>query len=48
MTMHKQSSPYDSYRFEQAVAVAIGGGTTGFVQPESRMDVIAMKLQYDF
>ena len=41
---------YDSYRFKESavVAVAIGGGTAGFFQPESRMDVIGMKLQYNF
>ena len=42
---------YDSYRFKQSntVAVAFPDGSTGFFfQPESKMDVFGMKVQYNF
>jgi hypothetical protein len=41
---------YDSYRFKESnvVAVAFPGGTAGFFQPESRQDVLGMKIQHNF
>jgi hypothetical protein len=41
---------YDGYRFKESntVAVAFPGGTLGFIQPESRQDVLGMKVQHNF
>jgi hypothetical protein len=41
---------YDSFRFKESgvVAVALPGGTAGFLQPKSRMDLFGMKVQYNF
>lgn len=41
---------YESYRFKESnvVAVPFPGGTLGFFQPESRMDVFGMKIQHNF
>ena len=41
---------YDSYRFKESstVAVTFPGSIAGFFQPESRMDVFGMKVQYNF
>lgn len=42
---------YDSFRFKQsnAVSVPLSSGGTGVVfQPESKMDVLGMKVQYNF
>jgi hypothetical protein len=41
---------YDSYRFKQSntVAVPFGGATLAAFQPESRMDIFGMKVQYNF
>lgn len=41
---------YDSFRFKQSnvVAVPFPGGTAGFVQPESKMDVFGMSINYNF
>lgn len=41
---------YESFRFKESnvVAVPFPAGTLGFVQPESKMDVVGMKVQYNF
>jgi hypothetical protein len=41
---------YDGYRFKESntVAVPFAGATGFFVQPESRQDVIGMKVQHNF
>jgi hypothetical protein len=43
---------YESFRFKQSSVVAVPfpapAGTLGFVQPESKMDVFGMKIQYNF
>lgn len=40
---------YDSYRFKESnvVAVQFPGGIGGFLQPESKMDVYGLKVQYN-
>ena len=41
---------YDSYRFKQSNSVAVTSGGAGFIvfQPESKMDVLGVKLQHHF
>jgi hypothetical protein len=41
---------YDSFRFKASntVAVQFPAGTGSFFQPESKMDVVGMKVQYNF
>ena len=41
---------YDSYRFKESnvVNVPFPGGTAGFFQPQSRMDVFGMSVNYNF
>ena len=41
---------YDSYRFKQSNMVAVTSGGASFLvfQPESRMDVVGMKVQHNF
>lgn len=41
---------YDSYRFKQSNTVSVGvpGGTVLIAQPESKQDIIGMKIQHNF